>query len=335
MQEMQQKQQDIANQVMQGWVDSVQKEAVRIKELINSPEFLTKMQAESSTTLGQSQALVTAQLQHAYQTRVNIAEGMTGYINQAKADGSSVAVPLLATTLVLGGSLIGASMIPGGTQGTAQASPADSTSFSPLFDQSVVAVAPDMRAELGLLGTLMASSAMYQASASNFVEGNEDSEKKDFVFSKKYANNIIDLVRSRGLDAFINGVVLARMRGIKNLSDQRRSEMSSVVKAMLVVSAIGLMNKLELGHLTGIEFEAMVKGQTTNLPPEDERWTLVKLLNGHLDQLSPAEQGSLMIAFKGFMDSNPNAEGMLKMDRLFTGILAQMPQSQRVPSQKF
>lgn len=330
--EMQQKQHEIALQVLQGWADSVKAEAQRIHQMITSPEFLAKMQAESSSTLGQAQTALFSQLQHAYQTRVDIAEGLTNYINQVKTEGSSMAVPLLATVVVMGGAAIGGSA-------------ATENTFASLFTPATAAIAPDMQAQLNLIGSLMASSAIYQASAVNFLEDEKDPVKKDMSFALKYADNIIDLVRSRGLDAYVNGVVLARVRGNKNLSAERRAELVALVKAMLVVSAIGLLNKIELGHLSGIEFRDLINGLVTSLPPEDVRWTLIRLLTnpnatkasekGFLDLLSPTERARLMSAFEGFMDSNPNVNSMLKMDRLFTGVLAQMPLSQRLSSQKF
>lgn len=336
LQEITNKQHEIANKVMEGWVASVRKEAERIHQMITSPEFLAKMQAESATTLGQSQALLLNQLQHAYQTRINIAEGVSNYINQAKADGSKVAVPMLAITFLLGGAAIGAYLTAPGAEQTAQVPAGDTMSFSGLFDQSVVAISPDMRAELGLLGTLMASTAMYQAAATNFVaEPEEPEDKKDLTFSRTYASNIIDLVRSRSLDAYINGIVLSRIHDGVKMSEERKAELAAVVKAMMVVSAIGLMNKVELGHLTGMEFTDLVNGKLTSLPKDDVRWQLVALLNGFLGQLKPSERDRLMASFNNFMDSDPSVGGMLNIGRLFSGVLAQMPQSQRLHSQKF
>lgn len=330
---------DIMTNMLTAWVDSIRKIADQIEEELKSPKYQAFREIQSPAYIAKTERTTTeginktvaetpeyqsyvASLQQRYMVFNDIANGAENVIQGVSndpSDASKAALALITSSIVLGADFIGSNItVP--DLGTARM---DITSFEKMTEQAVASVpnAADFSAQLGLIGALFLVPTIYQAEAITRGAEEKGPPVRNWAFATVYDNLLRDRVKGHAIDDWIRGMVIGHLPKA-NISPDKLIAMG---KAILLSSALALYYRVEAGKMTGQEFLDMLDGKVKFEKADDPRHGLIALINGYLDQLSPADRTSIRGALGKYMDSNPNIEHMLKSGRLFSGVFSQIP----------
>ena len=315
------------NRIMDGmldsWQRSIDENGQRIRE-----QYIQKVQVQDPMMQEWvASAQLTLQLVHQNNLQFSLdrqdalrvgSSESTNNANKSTPVNDNDGLPIFAMGSVAG---IGAA---GATSITAMVSVSDGPSLSHM-EQIVVAIVPDdMRAQLGLIGALMAAPLfIYTANAATAATTTADTPDKvrDLNSARNWARSLIATLRGNAFDNFVTVNVLNRMAGGRDISPERRQQLLSIAKIILLSSAMMAIYKLETGKITGQEWFAMLNGQMT-LPEGDIRNQLVAQIHSYLADLDPPEATRLLTALAGFADTDPSAADVVEPGRVFAGILA-------------
>lgn len=324
--------------ILDEWGKSIQAEAERIKERLNSPAYLAEQQAKSQefqsqqlqgSTLAMEQAVVSSPDYQALvmqqKTLTVFADGISNYRNAVVNDPStSKDIVLLGATFILGSTMVGNNFI---VKEVVNPKNIELSTLRSMTENSAVGT-PDFRAELGLLGATLMGITMNRLNAENLMADKLKGSPKDIdrKYAERYAQAMIDLLRSSMLDHMISGMVSSKSAPGKEES----SKLSARAKIILLASALALMYKTELGGISGGEFDAMVdKTFKEPFPPGDLRNEIVALLTGappseknpsgyvgFLNQMGDKEGKLLRQALHEFMDSDPDVSILVRPSKM-------------------
>lgn len=205
--------------------------------------------------------------------------------------------------------------------------PLTQVAMNPIVDMATSAVPyvmGDMRAELGLIGTLVIFGYGLQYGAVASQAKNEAGQKFD---EKSYARNFAEQVLSTISDAQFNAYLLAIVSqsssGSEAMTDQGKSQSIAVVKLVLLASALAALYHAEAGKMTGQEFAAMIrekKGEGDDVikfSDGDFKNNFIYLIRGYMTFLEPIQQAKFMEAMMEFFDKDPSISTLADPSKAF------------------
>lgn len=146
---------------------------------------------------------------------------------------------------------------------------------------------------------------------------------------------MLKLVASPSFSQFVRGSLVDKLNGADTLTDARKDELASILKAVLLSSALATHYKIEAGKNTSQEFLSMIRGDR-NLgdivfPDTDVRAKLIKAIQTQLDNLSdPAERSRVLEAIGEYMDTDPSTDKLLEPQSVFQDLLTTTPYADRL-----
>ena len=299
------------------WNKSIQKENDRIREEINSPEYLAKKQdsagVHSAAKDAEEQAIPLQSL-----TQV-----ISNYLHAASnQDPNAISVlPIIQSASVAVGTTFIGEVV---TQASfpEKADEMFGVGFNKLWE-SPGAAAWDARAELGLLGTLMMRGVVQQTIAMGVAGGAEAIKPKQFA--QNYAASLIKLVVSGQLDQFAITMLLPKLRGEgAALTPERAAHVIATFKIFMLSSALAALYKADTGKITGREFLDYLDGKIPVGPGNKQalwtKGTVMSLIRHNLNALPVEEQARVRVLLSAYMDTDPPIEGLGKAQQMFGGL---------------
>lgn len=317
--------------LLTAWVNNIREENDRIARDITSsnyqakvgatsPEHYAKLQQSSPAEIEKMAASspeYQAQLQQAIISVNSLANSVDDYIKKVgqKDSGAISILPLMGAIAISAVSTI-ANLI----------SPVQSTSMDSISQKVINAVGGEAASELGLLGSLFTVGLIQQTTALGVTKGDEATNPKDF--SKNFGANLVTLISSGQIDHFVSTMLIPKMKGAGAITEQRKAELASIVKIILLSGSLAFMYKADTKWITGGEFKSLLDGSMEITGSQAMIWlktTHINLINAYMNTLSPSEKVRLTNALENFMDQNPSTESLLKPAQLFAGLLETTP----------
>ncbi|EFB40486.1 MULTISPECIES: hypothetical protein [Parachlamydia] len=362
--QIEQKNHEIITNMLDSWIENQKKLEKEYNDKINSPAYQEWIKLQSAdyhaaiqrSTEEQTQLAVMAtpeyqmwvlsqmspaQLQapeaafnRDQALKVGVINGLDNYMASSPSVDSEQALSgaFVASSAILGASLLATPVTPELTT--------DPISYNPIQDQwqYVSPLVPsNMAAELGLIGGLFAAGVMYRATLNTISDnaGGGGSKPLNLDFAQKYSEQMLKLVASPSFSQFVRGSLVDKLNGADTLTDARKDELASILKAVLLSSALATHYKIEAGKNTSQEFLSMIRGDR-NLgdivfPDTDVRAKLIKAIQTQLDNLSdPAERSRVLEAIGEYMDTDPSTDKLLEPQSVFQDLLTTTPYADRL-----
>lgn len=248
-----------------------------------------------------------------------LAQSLADFNGKIKSGEGSNDVAAVTSMLIIAATFIGVAA------GSAVASTSE-VSFNVIQDavSQVIPLLPgNMAAELGLIGALFATGAMYQAAWMTIAQGGKSQAGNGSInakFARNYADRTIATVTGQTFNDFVKSTIISKMKESgETMSDERKDQIIAMIKVTLLFNALALMTKVEVGHLTVEELAAMILGKIT-FKQKDQRTTLVSLIKDSLTKLVRNERERLVGALLAYYNSNPKLESLADPVKAFEGI---------------
>jgi hypothetical protein len=344
------REQEIAKNILDSWLESIREEAARIAEqlrsaayqswlLVNNPEYFAQQQIKSAalTEISMSKTPqyqewiaslnpdMRAQEWYYQQTialRIGMAESVDNFSkNVERGDPESVAMlPFMAATLVIGEDLINLSAL------SMSALPTVGVSATTSFQEIWHTVAPailgtiDVQAQLGFIGSLFATGIIYQTTVEGLVSKKNKYEKeKNRDFANQYSKNMIQLTTGVAFGDFVKVMLMSKINK-GELTEARKEELVAFMKIILLSTALAFLYKVQTGKITGQEFGDMINGKMT-LEPDSMESKLVQLIRYFSGSISTSENAKIHEALIAYMDNDPKINNLLDPGHAFEGLL--------------
>lgn len=232
-------------------------------------------------------------------------------------------LPPLTTSFFIGLSFVGGTMVAEVAHGVVRAAEEAAKGFSQIVGMVAAAVSvDDFRAELGLIGGLMAM--MNQITTEGVAAaGTVRAKPIDLDYARNYAKNVIQVVNSNEIDAFLRGTLIARIEKTGPVDEERQEQLIKIVKIVLLAMALGMLYRVQTGWITGREFSDMISGQMQFADNEIGRLEkqLATLINLYSQSLSSTERANLLRALTSYFATKPSLENLRDPERVFGGLL--------------
>lgn len=327
--------------MLDAWLDSIKKDALRREEELNSLAYKNWLAAQSPSikqeqegerisektkvaimTSAEYQAWIAslmsppvampAEAGPAEALRIGIVNGLDNYLRSVRGNTDpavTVALPFMAASFVLGVSALGTEYALVGAG--AQAEIVLQQGIHRLYNL----VPSDARAELGLIGALFSVGLVYQATIESIMFPGKGEKPKGMAFARNYVRNVMKMITGEGADAFIRNLLGDKM------DEKRKDGILASMKLILLATALGVVYKIETGGISGKEFAALLSGKM-ELPKNDLKADLVGYIKIQLSMLSKTEQENLLSSLIGFMDDDHNLDFMLNPSHVFERVLS-------------
>ncbi|MBS4167399.1 hypothetical protein [Parachlamydia sp. AcF125] len=361
--QIEQKNHEIISNMLDGWIENLRKIEKEYNDKINSPAYqnwiktqsadyraVIQRETDEATKLAimatpEYQTWVLSQLsstqiqisQAAFDRdqslKVGIINGLNNYVDNPTAvdPEQALSAAFVASTAVLGASLIASPV----TEMTT-----DPVSYNPIQEQwkFISPLVPsNMAAELGLIGGLFAGGVMYRAALTTISEhaGGGNGKPLKLDFAQKYAEQMLTLAASPSFNQFIHASLINKVEGADLLTDARKDELSSIVKTVLLSSALATYYKIETGKNSSQEFLSMIRGNSNAgdivFPETDIRSKLIAAIRTQLDSLGdPTEKSRVLEAIGEYMDTDPSTDKLLEPQSVFEDLLTTTPYADRL-----
>lgn len=206
--------------------------------------------------------------------------------------------------------VISASFI-GNVGGSMQAMPASETPFNVICDSigPIQNMIPsDMRAELGLIGAMFATGAMYQAAVVTVAKG-VAGPNIDLKFAKNYAAQTIGWIKSEEFNNFLGAMFIGKTENGQPITEERKKQIAAIMKVTLLMNALALIEKVQIGHLTGEELKAMIDPEgAIKIGANDSRAPLIQLIRENLKQMTEPQKEELLSSLFAYYETQPKLE---------------------------
>lgn len=358
-----QKNHEIISAILDGWLENIRKLAKEYEDKINSPQYQDWIKTQSPdyhaaiqrATAEETKVAVmsTPEYQSWVLSQINPAQIQVPQTALTRNETLSVGVvngldnyvkntsPIDATTALTAGFVVASTIIGVG----ALAAPVTDTinqnipMINPMHDQWAYIsplVPSNMAAELGLIGALFATGALYRAKLDNLAEaagtGTKPMKLDD---AKQYAEKIIATINSPGFKYFADGALINKMSGSEALTEARKAELLAIVKLVMLSSALALIYKVEAQKNSSQEFLSMIRGDPSLgdviFKAGDIRAKLVNEMRKNLASLQdPAERTRILEALGEYMGTDPSEEALSSLHSVFEGLLSTTPYGERV-----
>jgi hypothetical protein len=293
---------EIVMNVLDSWNDSIKKQAEEARQSEKSPSRLAKLDTERRNRLG-------------------LIQTVKNYADQLKVDHNQAMLGSLTSALVITGAFIGiAATNTVNVASTLLVAVTPQINFAVDYSkQAVSGIGDDFRAQLGLLGAWAMGTMMHYSTVDILADKINGKPVDERVLADKYATKVLQLINSNQLNQFISGM-LANKTDDKGqpLTDERREQLSAILKLVLLSSALAAVYKSKTGKITAQEFLDLVNGK---MRPEDGvEKQLVSALADQMKLMLPDEKAKILNALSDYMDSDPKLKSFLDVGKTFDDI---------------
>lgn len=302
---------DIKMSVLDGWSKNIKEIAERDERDRNSPQYKAKLDRQTSQFLAElarmsPEASINAAinspefgkilqkvspLEKAALTESTRSYATISGMQSFSAQQGAAAAGMLAMMGGIGGVAGIETVIQGNTVVTTVENVAGSLtnvtqSIVPAASQAMVA---DMNAMILMMGTFFSDKIMSFSAAETAVNAAKKGEKpKSLDVALNFSRNIVSLVTDPGFNAFINNHVISRMPGADKLSETQKEQLTSLIRIVMLGTAVGLLSKAEMGWINPAQFKEIIAGRTTLDGPHDARHNLIAALMKESESLDKA-----------------------------------------------
>lgn len=261
----------IAMSVLDAWSDNIKEIVEKSRREESDPFYLAK-------------------LEEARKDRLGMVETFRSAVENISNSGNPDALAFATTSLVITAGFTGYNA------GVTDVVSTNMVSFTPqvdeisgVFNQQAALQGNDMRAELGMLGTLMINLAVRYTE----IEGMKAPKLLDpKLAASSYADKILKIVNSDQIGTFLMALLVSKGEKSDQVSPGRVAQLSATVKAILLATALAALYKATYGGMTSQEFKDLMTGK---MPPKtDQETTLVAHLSEHLATLEPSQREALL-----------------------------------------
>ncbi|MFV0341074.1 MAG: hypothetical protein ACK5MA_10705 [Parachlamydiaceae bacterium] len=271
-----------------------------------------QQQAQASREADQRQNIERREIQREI---VQLQVMKDNYFQQIENE-SAAAVSAFALGMIITGAGITQMMLP---------DPSSIVSFTPIQEIAASTIQPIVP-DLSMLIPVFCLGIMYTTAAQVISQPSSMGEEIDQAYAQQYAENMLALVGSNSFGAFLNNMITASIAKGTPVSEQRMSQLASVVRLVLLSTALALVYVAEAGKMTSIEFRAMLNGEI-ELPNGDIRNDLLSRIEEELGNMDPNEREALLASLDEFFDSNPTMETLSSPTKVFKSLNTYLPQA--------
>lgn len=323
--------------MLDNWSRNLKEEAEKIKRKLESPDYIAQQQQHSSQFIAHQQEQTAirmgadvqsyvnslappdpsqvSQLIQQYSVRVDISQGVDSYLQDTKA-GKTGALGVLP--IVTAATLIGSvSVLANFPNVTASV---EGGFMTGTFDNFVNMIPNDMRAELGLLGSMFAMGTLNYAEASNVADaasGKKTHSKQSLA--ENYASKVIQLAESNVLNGFIQSLFAKKTENGVPLSQEKMNELTAKLTIMLLSTCLGALYTAGTGWIDGEDFKGLLKSKGDDKSLESK---IISLLNNELEKLSPFEREKMVGALAKYMSKHPSFKSFFDIEKSVEGMLS-------------
>lgn len=317
---------DIKMSILDGWSKNLKEIAERDERDRNSPQFKAMLDRQTSQYLAElarlspaasiNAAISSPEFARAIQQlspaeKTNLTENTRAYatisgVESYSAQNGAAAIGMLAMMGGIGGVAAIETVVQGNALVTSVQDIAGAmvTTAQSIVPGATEAFAANTNAMLIMMGGFFSQNVLQFSYAETVKEAaKKNHPPKGLDVAQNFAKNTISLVSDPGFSAFIRNHVISKMFGSEKLTEAQKDQLTSLVKIVLLGTAIGVMSKTEMGWINPTQFKDIVEGRV-NIEGHDIRHTLIAALIAESDLLDNA--GSAVRARK---DSVINALG--------------------------
>jgi hypothetical protein len=230
--------------------------------------------------------------------------------------------PIFAIGMIIMGTGITQALLPDPTVGTVQMNPIVS-----MYNQTIPHVMTDMQAQMSMIGAIFAVGVQYftvaQLASSESGKAGKEAQK-DLNFAKGYAENMIGLISSAPFNSYLMAIVSQSIPGDKTLAPQKALDLVTMLKIILLSSALALLYQAKAGKMTSTEFAGMLSGNI-QFAPDDMHGKLIVQIKAHLALLSPKDQEKILTSLLEYFDTSPNLDTLADPSKVLQGMYARSP----------
>lgn len=342
---------DAITSMLDGWLKNLEEIKAMIKEELTSPKYLAILERQSSAYLAKladklsladpppkaiAEALAKNPNSSAHQMymddlqrSLNTATGLSTALNHYMIridEGNQTAIQSLSHFVPLFVTGAGAPLAGFVVAGMGEAKEVASHGvFQVMWQNTALIIPSDARFELGWIASLLGAGLITQSMTDgvvNFKPGAKPNQL-DIAEARTFAKNAIQLVQNPEINLFIQTMVIQQTENGQPVSEDRAMQLTNMVKAALLSTALALVYRTETGGITAEEFEGMLNGEMV-LDKGDIKGSLSGLINEYLGALSSAERSLFKDAVFNYLASKPPIDQLLQPARAFQGILSSL-----------
>lgn len=172
-----------------------------------------------------------------------------------------------------------------------------------------VVLTPDYQAAAALIVALLNNGAVYKATEDALKQGKEkNSPPRDLDFAIQYARHIISIVKHKSS-------IFSQHKEIQ--------ERDRLIRLMLTVMALNMVYRSAYGGMTGEEFGAILKGETSDI--HDRIKLLVEQLAGLIKANLPVYEevrAETILKLMDYIDRKDSIDSMLQSTRILANLLS-------------
>ncbi len=297
---------EICMEILDSWSASIKKVDEEAKQAEKSPANRAKIEVERSRRLG-------------------LVESVKSYADQLKLDKNDSMLGSVTSALVITGAFIGAAA--GAVVDVASTTLVGVTpqiNFAVDFTtRGLSAIGDDFRAQLGLIGA-WAMGTLINNSTLETVAGKGDKPINEKMLAEKYASKILKLLNSDQLNNFIMAMLINKTEKGQPLSENRKIQLSSALKTILLASALAAIYKSLTGRITAQEFLGLISrdpADPNKMKPQDGlEAQLVASIHVQLDAMDPVDRAKLLDALATYMDTDRQLTAFFDVGKVFDSI---------------
>lgn len=194
---------------------------------------------------------------------------------------------------------------------------------NPVVSMSNTAIPPvfgDIRTQLGLINGIFATGVMYGSAAEVAAKATGKGGKlagPDFAIA--YGKNIQEMVKSNGFTSYLTSIVAHEGQKIGQTQEQI-TQLVSMMKMVLLSSAMALIYQSTAGKMTSIEYASMIKGTLKYKENDTVLQQLAEDASSELKLLSPHHKETILAALLDFFDTNPSMEVLENPGKVFSAL---------------
>jgi hypothetical protein len=311
------------NAILDSWLKNLEEQKKRIEEDLNaslSKPTPADIAAADAKNPNSSRQIYEDSLKQSLAITAGLENGLRNYTTRVH-EGNSSAVQALShfTPLFVAGIGAPGVLVAGMTGAREVVAPGV---FEKIWQSAATIIPADPRIELGWIAALMGAGLITQTMSDgvfSFKPGTKPNQM-DMAEARVFAKNVIALVQNPEINLFIQTMLIQQMDNGQKISEERKTQLTNMVKIVLISMAMALVYRTETGGITAQELEGMRNGSMV-FEKGDVRGTLAGLLNDYLTGLDSKERQLVKSAVFDYLESKPPLDHLLQPGRVFRGVL--------------
>ena len=155
--------------------------------------------------------------------------------------------------------------------------------------------------------------------------GNSPVKPTDIEFAKTFASQMLEKVRTPG---FIEGELIKNSTGAEFLNGEQLQVAGALVKAFAMLNAVMLFTKVEGGTLQENELKEMLNGET-DIPTADNRGELLEELRSILDSIPAQNQVDFATTLLKYVGTMPDTDRLTNWIHALNAAMEEITPAQR------